>query len=189
MTRICTKKETCISASRAILVRDPNISFCPECGSALQTADETVINLPKPVPSGTRLAGWLIDFLITVLVAAISLIPVIGQLITSILLSLFWLLRDINGRSPGKMALGLDIVDSSGGPSTTKQRIIRNLPLSLPLLSLMVPFLGYVAVAVLGPLALVIETILIITTGQRIGDRLAGTVVVRRAPAVLAARA
>ncbi|MBZ5525633.1 MAG: RDD family protein, partial [Acidobacteriia bacterium] len=92
---------------------------------------------------------------------------------------LFLLFRDINGKSPGKLVTGTMVVGRAGSPSTTKQRLIRNLPFAITMLPLFIPILGYISYGLLD-LMFLIESIIVLAGKRRIGDQMAGTIVVRR---------
>lgn len=73
------------------------------------------------------------------------------------------------GRSPGKAAVGLRVVRTDGGPIRFRQALVRGLAgfvVDFGVFSLFTGAVGLVSA-------------LVSTTGQRVGDRLAGTVVVR----------
>ncbi|MBV9241341.1 MAG: RDD family protein, partial [Acidobacteria bacterium] len=82
------------------------------------------------------------------------------------------------GQSIGKKALGLKVIKPDGSPFMWVDSIKRNL-IYFALLVLMIPIYGLVFNGLLsGPLSIV-ELILVITSGQRIGDRMGNTYVVR----------
>jgi uncharacterized RDD family membrane protein YckC len=91
----------------------------------------------------------------------------------------YWLFRDINGASPGKMVMGSFVASENGTPATQNQRIIRNIPLALPGIVGMIPLLGIFFEAGLAALIFCGEAILLLATGRRLGDRIAGTMVFR----------
>jgi uncharacterized RDD family membrane protein YckC len=131
-----------------------------------------------------RALGYLIDLLPTFLAIPFFLIPILGQIVAGALLCAYWLLRDINGASLGKTALGCRVATMRKGEETLqKQRIFRNLPLTIIPLSLMIPFIGFFLVLLVGPIVIVLETISLLTTGRRIGDMLAGTTIVMKSDA------
>ena len=55
----------------------------------------------------------------------------------------YWLFRDINGASLGKLLLGLEVVQADGQPSTSSQRIKRNVPLCIGHFLFAIPIIGY----------------------------------------------
>jgi uncharacterized RDD family membrane protein YckC len=159
-----------------------NALHCPDCGAKLPVSVELVYQKVESTQEASRfqrVAGWAIDALIAGVPALLGLVPVIGQAVIGLLLSAYWLLRDIGGASLGKRAAGTRIYSTSGTPATPSQRILRNLPLILPELLLMIPVIGMA----LGPAAAIaiwgMEAVVLLLTRRRIGDRLAGTMIVR----------
>ena len=129
--------------------------------------------------TGVRIAAVLVDMLPTLLLVPVIWISVIGQLFGGLILLIYWLLRDVFGRSLGKKALGLDIRTMSGAAPGPGALVVRNLTISVSFFAYMLPFIGYPLFLTLESLMNIIELILVISTGARLGDRLAGTVVVR----------
>ena len=127
----------------------------------------------------SRFGGFLIDFVIVWPLNLISVIPIIGPLIVIF----YWLLRDINGRSLGKAIVGTTIIGKHGRPATAMQRIVRNLPFAIFTLLLFIPIVGELAAFLLQALAFTAEVIAVLITGERIGDKIAGTTVVKRGAA------
>src|SRR5262245_9131214 len=88
-----------------------------------QPAAATATPMPQPTTPaavnaiGIRFAAVLIDVIPAIIIGLVGIIPIIGQLIAGIVLGCYWLLRDINGASLGKMALGLVVVMADGTPS------------------------------------------------------------------------
>ncbi len=128
---------------------------------------------------GLRVAAYLIDVLPTLLVGLFGLIPLIGLMIVGFFLLPYWLLRDITGGSLGKLLLGLRVVAATGGPSSAGQRIVRNLPLVVAPGLMMIPLLGYLLAIPAGLIVVVAEAIVLLTQGNHLGDRLAGTTVIK----------
>jgi uncharacterized RDD family membrane protein YckC len=87
----------------------------------------------------------------------------------------FLLVRDLAGGSPGKRLLGLAITSPGGGPVGWMPRLVRNTPLVLAFFLSSFEF----PLSVAGPLVFGLDTIPLLVTGQRSGDRLAGTRVAR----------
>ena len=88
-------------------------------------------------------------------------------------------MRALLGPSVGKRLTGLAIIAANGGPAGAGQLILRNVPLALPYIILMIPLFGTFIGAGLDALVLVIEFIMILADGRRLGDQLAGTMVMR----------
>lgn len=132
-------------------------------------------------PAGVmpRAVAWAIDFLVRAGVAVAAAVPLglAGQagngLFLVALFTLYWLypvlfevLRD--GQTIGKRALGLRVIHANGTPVGWLASIVRNLLRSVDMLPVLYGF-GVVA-AGLDP------------RGRRIGDHVAGTLVVHVAP-------
>lgn len=164
-------------------VHDLTIRFCPDCGQTMEAAASSGYSLPAAATKGQRFGAYFIDACIGavlfLVVTPLSLIPVIGSVI-SFVIPLFWLFRDINGSSPGKAALGLSVASRDGGPSSQQQRIMRNLPFGIAFLPYVIPFVGTAAAAPLAGLVWLAECISVLATGERLGDKLAGTVVTKK---------
>ena len=135
--------------------------------------------MKRKATAGQRISAFLIDFVISPPLALIWLIPIIGTLIGGFALLLYWLLRALLGPSVGKRLTGLAIIAANGGPAGAGQLILRNVPLALPYIILMIPLFGTFIGAGLDALVLVIEFIMILADGRRLGDQLAGTMVMR----------
>ena len=86
------------------------------------------------------------------------------------------LLKDVAGASPGKWLVGVRVAERDGGPAGRVRRIVRNVTLAGAPVFMGVPFLGG-----LGALVFMVEMALALASRERLGDRLAGTTVVRRA--------
>jgi uncharacterized RDD family membrane protein YckC len=194
LSQVCVRNG-CRSAAIKEIVSNPAITYCPNCGDRLQpfvvtgltdgTSAQVSPLLPPPTISrssvtGARIVAFLLDEIIGIILGTVALVPVIGQLVGGFLLTVFWLFRDVNGGSPGKMALGLVVVNRSGGASTIKQRITRNLPFAISIAPLVVPFVGYEIAIVLELIAITLEVGSLLFTGDRLADRLVGTTVAKR---------
>jgi hypothetical protein len=123
-----------------------------------------------------RALGYLIDILPTFLAMPFVLIPILGQIMVGVVLCGYWLLRDIQGASLGKLALGCRVESvSTRSSNPQKGRILRNLPIAIIPLCLTIPFAGFLLVMFIGPVVIVTEIITLLITGRRLGDMLAGT--------------
>jgi uncharacterized RDD family membrane protein YckC len=127
-----------------------------------------------------RTAGYLIDILPTLLTIPFAWLPFIGIVLAGVFLTPYWLLRDITGASLGKLLLGLRVVGRDGRPATVGGRIIRNLPLALGPSCMLVPFLGYIFAGPVAGVVVLVEGVMLLSQGERLGDRLARTRVVRK---------
>lgn len=134
---------------------------------------------------GKRFLAALID---GVLCAVVSMVPILGGLAAAVYVAV----RDglevdfMKRRSIGKQVMKVRAVRLDGQPMDIATSVKRNVPfvlcfLGLPLL--VIPFLGWAIVALLGVVQLVIsviEIVLVLTDpeGRRMGDKFAGTKVV-----------
>ena len=86
------------------------------------------------------------------------------------------------GQSLGKMVFGLEVLTRDGQPCDLKASLYRNIPFVLALLFAAVPLLGWILLVIAGIPILLIELWLVVVDdfGSRLGDRIAGTVVVER---------
>lgn len=134
----------------------------------------------KKAEIGPRIGALIIDALISIPLAFITAIPFVG-IIGGLLAVAYWLCRDLVRPSLGKKALGLEVVGMNGERPTDQQLIMRNIPLAIPSLVSMIPFLGIVAGPVLSVIVFVVELVMFISQGQRFGDQLAKTQVVAKA--------
>lgn len=116
-----------------------------------------------------------------------------GNLLGSLAALAFYLGRDValQGRSPGKKVMGLNVATASGAPITPIESAKRNITLSAGWIAsvvMTVPILGWILGALIafgGGLVALYECYLVITNQPRLGDKIAGThVVVDGAPAV-----
>ena len=133
-----------------------------------------------PADKSQRAFGYLIDVLPLLLIGLISLIPLVGIILYGFILIFYWLLRDITGGSLGKMAMGTKVVANNGSPASTGARILRNVTLAIPGLVLAIPLVGYIGGPLCGGTMVLLEIFMLLGTGERIGDKIAGTIVVKR---------
>jgi uncharacterized RDD family membrane protein YckC len=133
-----------------------------------------------PAEKGIRVAGYLIDVVPAIVLGLFVMFPVLGPIIAGLLLSPYWLLRDISGASIGKLILGYKVVLKGGQPASVGARILRNLPLAVGPAFLIIPFLGYLLGPAVSCIAVLVEGILVLTGGERLGDKIAGTTVIKK---------
>ncbi len=145
---------------------------------SLQTNAGVVVKGDSMV--GLRAAGYLIDLLPSFLIGVFALIPVVGQFFAGILLGCYWLFRDVMGASLGKLLLGTEVVDLQGNRPQTSALITRNITIAAGAFLLTIPILGYIVGIIVATVAFWIEVIMLVTQGQRLGDKLAGTTVARK---------
>jgi len=151
-------------------------------------------------PAGYRLVAFMIDagilffahlllWLAAHLSASVEAISLV--LIGSFLLRNFyfmWFEQRWQGRTPGKRARGLRVIDAGGGELTTESIIVRNLTRDLeifvPLTLTLIPYAlwpsapGWAAMAALAWLLVLVSMPLFNRQRRRVGDLAAGTVVV-----------
>lgn len=125
-----------------------------------------------------RVAARLVDILVAW--ALTLVIPPVG-----VLAGIFYLAAADgvqNGQSLGKMAFGLEVQLADGEPCTLKASIYRNLPFSLALLFAVIPFIGWIllVLAVLPVLLIELWLVIVDDMGERLGDRISGTIVAER---------
>jgi uncharacterized RDD family membrane protein YckC len=134
--------------------------------------------------NGERAGAYILDVIPTVIVGFMfGWIPIAGAMITGFILTPYWLLRDIAGASIGKLLLGLRVVGKDGTEASAGKRVLRNLPLAIGPSLLVIPVAGYFIAPPVAFLVLLVEIILLLTQRERMGDKFAGTSVVRRAKA------
>lgn len=131
-----------------------------------------------------RLLAALVD---SILVSVVSLVPVVGAVAGLIYaLSKDSLIFSLTGdarwknMSIGKRVMEIRVVKTDGSDITVGDSVRRNLILSLGSIMGIVPVIGWIMGSVLALAAAVLETVLVLTDpqGRRLGDRLAGTIVV-----------
>ena len=157
--------------------------YCPQCGSRELVVDP-LNTLGAEHEKGTasladrprRFGAFLIDLILLIMLSALT--TLLGP-ISALLAFAYQLFRDAGGASIGKRILGLKVVSKTGKPATPVQWILRNVVFVLPTIALVIPALGFLAESGLEIFIAGIELILILATGSRLGDRLAGTTVVR----------
>jgi len=159
-------------------------AYCPQCGSRDLVIDSansirqagSVSTIGRTLASRQRRIGaFAIDLVILVLVSGITTIS--GPVAAAIVF-LYQLFRDYGAASIGKRVFGLKVVSLSGGPATAAQWILRNVIFVLPTVALFVPVLGFFVEGGGEFAVCALELILLLATGRRLGDRIAGTTVV-----------
>ena len=128
---------------------------------------------------GPRFFAMFIDKLCSIPLMIMAAIPFVG-IVGAPLLCLYLISRDsiFGGQSIGKKMMGLRVVRSDGRPFTWSDSVRRNL-LYFIYLGGIVPGFGLVFLFLAFPILFLIELFLIITSGQRIGDKMGNTYVVR----------
>lgn len=128
----------------------------------------------------SRVAAYFIDVIPAIVLGLFGFIPVVGVIIAGLLLTPYWLLRDVTGASLGKHVLGLRVSQRNGLPAGIGARVLRNIPLAIGPSLLIIPLLGYLLGPPVACVMVLVETILLLAQGERLGDKLAGTTVVRK---------
>lgn len=174
---------------------DLKAKFCANCGALQPGFPEPPPLVPQvltPVTSmaagfapqvderGRRVIAFFIDVIPLLVLAVVHLLPIIGWMFYGFAHACYWLLRDYTGSSLGKMALGSYVTSEDGSPATTQQRILRNVTLAIPGILGMIPVIGIVFEMIFAFLFFGMEALLLLTTGRRLGDRIAGTTVYRK---------
>jgi uncharacterized RDD family membrane protein YckC len=127
-----------------------------------------------------RLITYLID-LIPAITASVLVgwIPILGAILAGFILGSYWLFRDVTGGSLGKLALGLRVRNRDGSEANVGSRVLRNLTIAAGPGLLIIPLLGYALAPLMAALLIITESIMLLTQGERLGDKLAGTAVFR----------
>lgn len=123
-----------------------------------------------------RYVGYLLEVFPLIL---LSLIPVFGGILTTV----YVVFRDsFGGRSVGKLILKTRVVRlDNNQPATLRESALRNFPLAISFFMTILPVVGHILAGVVGTVVFVLEGISIATNKdrRRLGDKLAGTIVVR----------
>jgi uncharacterized RDD family membrane protein YckC len=139
--------------------------------------------LKSPIKTAqlTRFIAKSIDLFIAILMSLLfyplGVIPAVAYLCIADSLQ--------GGQSVGKKLMGLSVLSlEDGTPCSMKQSCIRNLPLSIPLAFLIIPFWGWAFSAITLLVLAVLEAYLLfkLDSGHRLGDVMADTTVVSNTP-------
>ena len=133
-----------------------------------------------------RWVALMIDGLIAIPLIILAVLPLISLIGTPLVVAYF-ISRDIlmgNGQSIGKKVMGLKVEKTDGTPVEWADSVKRNIIYFayLALFVFTVPYLGWlVAIILMIPLNILflVETIMVLTTGRRIGDNLGTTYVTK----------
>lgn len=99
---------------------------------------------------------------------------------TGLLLGCYWLYRDAARYSLGKMALQLAVVQANGDPATKQQLVRRNLPFAIAGFIFAIPIVGLFLGPITQGIAFLTTVLLLATDGYSLGDKWAGTTVIKR---------
>jgi uncharacterized RDD family membrane protein YckC len=153
-------------------------------GAVTKAPPMTVAATPRSTAArasvGLRAAGYLIDAIPAAILGFVGLIPVLGQLIAGVLLGFYWLYRDAAPLSLGKMALGLQVVQANGEPATRQALTRRNLPFAIAGFITAIPILGIFLGPITAFVAFAVTVVLLVSEGYSLGDKWAGTTVIKR---------
>jgi uncharacterized RDD family membrane protein YckC len=144
----------------------------PTPGGATRPAVARVAASAPPAPLNKRVCALLVDGLIfSIPIYALQFIhPLIAGLASLGLSPIFYLLRDVyQGTSPGKIFVGLAVTDDNGDTPGIWALILRNVIIAIPIISLFTVIIEYIVLRMSAE-------------GRRLGDRMAGTIVVDRHP-------
>ena len=192
-------------------VRDPALPVDLRALVHLETPEEVVLEF-ELAPIGSRVAALLIDIVILTLaivvlamVAALALSAHQGGFMLAVFLVLFFVLRNFyfalselrwSGRTLGKRRVGLRVIARDGGPLTPAHVFARNLTRELALflpIQLLLTDAAWIEVDIwwLKPFAFAWLVVLVLLPffnkhRARVGDLVAGTLVVVSPKAVLA---
>jgi uncharacterized RDD family membrane protein YckC len=126
---------------------------------------------------GPRFIGALIDGVIAIPLVWLAVIPLVN-IIGAPVLTAYWLGRDyiFKGQSVGKKVAKTRVVKLDGSPFTLKDSVMRNISFA-PYILMIIPVIG-VPFSGLAGLAQIVDLVLVVTSGNRMGDNLAKTQVV-----------
>lgn len=164
--------------------------YCPDCGSR-EVEVQAVVGTVKAgggaeggecvveAPKGKRVLAFSIDFVGLFILMLLTNFPGFGM-IAALIALLYQLMRDYRGASLGKVICQLIVVSSNGNKASVRQCLMRNIIFIAPFFALFIPGLGFLAGGPFVLLLYFVELLLLLTTGRRIGDRMAGTTVIKR---------
>lgn len=143
-------------------------------------------SVKPPVDSSLLVNRWLallIDGACAIPFFFLAFIPIIN-LVMAPLLCAYFLSRDVlagSGQSLGKKALGLRVVKSDDTPVLWADSAKRNIIYLVLLVMLVniIPWFGWIITAIAFKLAFLTETIVVASSGRRIGDHLGTTYVTK----------
>ena len=91
-------------------------------------------------------------------------------------------IKAMRGQSLGKKIMGIQVVDGAGVPVSLKVSVIRNIPVGIITLLMVLPFWGWILSLLVGiPLGLIEMSLIARAKGrQRLGDVMADSFVIRK---------
>jgi uncharacterized RDD family membrane protein YckC len=206
--QFCTKCGVTLPASGQSAYAPPVSDYSPTGGASSYNQPQgstayappgAALYSPQPAPGGQpsqvgmkadpvmRIASFFIDILVLLVCMIpfilVAIIPFIGWIIAwlmiPVVLIAYHLLRDIMGASPGKMLLGMKVMGKDGREAPNSSRVLRNVLFAIPPVFFFLPIIGHVIGGLISFALLVTELIMLLSQGERIGDRIANTVVVK----------
>ena len=135
---------------------------------------------PLAANTSQRIVAGFVDLaplLVVTLAVSVFVTPFdVGSMVARLIAGFGLLVKDVTGASLGKWLVGVRVTDMTGTSSGAVRRLFRNLTLAAAPLLMGVPYAGRIAVMIS-----MVEMVLVLAQQERLGDRLAGTVVIRRA--------
>jgi uncharacterized RDD family membrane protein YckC len=135
---------------------------------------------PLVANTSQRIVSGIVDVapLLVVTIALTAFVTPfdVGATLARLVAALGLLLKDVTGASPGKWLVGVRVLERTGAATSAGRRLLRNVTLAAAPLLAGMPYLGRIAAVVC-----IVEMVLVLAQKERLGDRLAGTTVVRRA--------
>ena len=130
-----------------------------------------------------RFVAYFID---GVILAVIANLPGVIGIVGAAAAIVGWLMRDtlLEGRSPGKKIMGLQVVNAAGRPVTLNESAIRNAPFVLSAVAALIGHFTIVGALIALPISLaagaiaLLEGVMVLTGNVRFGDRFANTHVI-----------
>ncbi len=155
----------------------PEVSSTDSNSEQVTPQESLAVSAPvvESASVGLRACAYVIDCLFTLILGPFVIVPILGPMLIGVLLFLYWLLRDVGGASPGKLILGLQVKNNSGDPNRVGPRIIRNILFSIAPLLFCIPVVGLLIGAPIAILVVLLETVMLLVTGKRVGEILADT--------------
>ena len=120
-------------------------------------------------------AAFLDGIILVPIYIVMFFIPFLGWAISGAIGAAWWLLRDAKGWSIGKKVMKLEVISKDGSPATEDQLMKRNYTMAAGAALGAIPIVG-----LLGGLINLVECILVLAKGERYGDTMANTMVVKQ---------
>ena len=129
----------------------------------------------------------LASFIDSIVPFVLAIIPVIGALVGAAYLLtkdaiMVMITKDAQwkNRSIGKKIMNLEVVSETGADIDIKASVMRNWPLAIGTIIMIVPVIGWIIGPIVAAILGVIECVLVLTNdkGRRLGDKVGKTMVV-----------